>query len=104
MIPETRRSSEQPLPGSRCERFVALSARCAVGCAQLMSVTSPQSVGIHTGSVAGRAARKKREGLWDNYFYFAMSLLMTVIVVYGFSRTMGERIIHPKTAPPTIVY
>ena len=69
-----------------------------------MSVTSPQSVGIQTGSIAGRAAKTKRGGLWDNYFYFAMSLLMTVIVLYGFSRTMGARIIHPKTAPPTIVY
>ena len=64
-----------------------------------MSVTSPQSVGIQTGSIAGRTAKTQR-GLWDKYFYFAMSLLMTVVVVYGFSLTMGARIIHPKTAPP----
>ena len=69
-----------------------------------MSVTSPQSVGIQTGSVAGRAVKAKRVRLWDRYFYFAMSLLMTVVVVYGFSRTMGARIIHPKTTPPTILY
>src|SRR5579871_5649312 len=69
-----------------------------------MSVTSPQSVGIQTGSIAGRAAKTKRAGLWDTYFYFAMSLLMTVVVLYGFSKTMGVRIIHPKTTPPTIVY
>jgi hypothetical protein len=69
-----------------------------------MSVTSPQSVGIQTGSVAGRAVKAKRGGLWDTYFYFAMSLLMTAVVVSGFSLTMGPRIIHPKTAPPTILY
>ncbi len=69
-----------------------------------MSVTSPQSVGIRTGAVAGRAVKAKRAGLWDRYFYFAMSLLMSVVVVYGFSRTMGARIIHPKTAPPAILY
>src|ERR1700753_2190402 len=69
-----------------------------------MSVTSPQSVGIQTGSIAGRTAKTQRAGLWDKYFYFAMSLLMTVVVVYGFSLTMGARIIHPKTAPPIILY
>ena len=69
-----------------------------------MSVTSPQSVGIQTGSVAGRVGKTKRGGLWDTYFYLAMSLLMTAVVLYGFSRTMGERIIHPKASPPTILY
>jgi hypothetical protein len=33
-----------------------------------------------------------------------MSLLMTAVVVSGFSLTMGARIIHPKTPPPTILY
>jgi hypothetical protein len=69
-----------------------------------MSVTSPQSVGIQSGSIAGRAVKVKRAGLWDTYFYFAMSLLMTAVVVSGFSLTMGARIIHPKTAPPPILY
>jgi hypothetical protein len=69
-----------------------------------MSVTSPQSVGIQTGSIAGRAVKAKRAGLWDTYFYFAMSLLITAVVVAGFSLTMGPRIIHPKTSPPTILY
>ena len=68
-----------------------------------MSVTSPQSVGMQTGSIAGHAAKTKR-GLWDTHFYFAMSLVMTAVVVTGFSRTMGARIIHPATRPPTILY
>ncbi|HXM15367.1 MAG TPA: hypothetical protein VN933_09005 [Candidatus Eremiobacteraceae bacterium] len=69
-----------------------------------MSVTSPQSVGIQTGAIAGRGAKTKRAGLWDTYFYFAMSLLMTAVVVAGFSLTMGARIIHPAVRPPTILY
>jgi hypothetical protein len=69
-----------------------------------MSVTSPQSVGMQTGSIAVRAAKATRGGLWDTYFYFAMSLLMPVVVVYGFSYTMGARIIHPTTPPPTVLY
>jgi hypothetical protein len=69
-----------------------------------MSVTSPQSVGIRTGSVAGRSVQTKRGGLWDHYFYFAMSLLMTAVVLGGFSLTMGARIIHPAVRPPTILY
>jgi hypothetical protein len=81
-----------------------MRARRDVGCDHFMSVTSPQSVGIQTGSIAGRGAKTKRAGLWDTYFYFAMSLLMTAVVVAGFSLTMGARIIHPKTPPPTILY
>jgi hypothetical protein len=69
-----------------------------------MSVTSPQSVGMQTGSVVRRADRTKRAGLWETYFYFAMSLVIAAVVVGGFSLTMGARIIHPKTAPPTILY
>src|ERR1700761_2230332 len=69
-----------------------------------MSVTTPQSVGIGTGSVAGRVATKKRAGLWDRYFYFGMSLLIAAVVVGGFSRTVGPKIIHPKALPPAILY
>src|ERR1700687_263198 len=46
----------------------------------------------------------KFAGVLDKYFYFCMSLLIAVIVVYGFSRTMDKRIIHPETAPPAILY
>jgi hypothetical protein len=69
-----------------------------------MSVTSPQQVGIQAGSIARRAAKTKRGGLWDTYFYFAMSLIIAAVVVGGFSLTMGPRIIHPKIPQPTILY
>ena len=69
-----------------------------------MSVTSPQTVGIQSGRIAATAAKSKRGGLWDSYFYFAMAWLMTAVVVYGFSRTMVGRIIHPTKAQPMLLY
>ena len=46
----------------------------------------------------------RRAGFWSQYFYFFMSLLIAVVVVYGFSHTIGGRLIHPKVAPPRIIY
>jgi len=69
-----------------------------------MSVTTPQQFEIKSGQVTGTAAWSKRGGLWDTYFYFAMSFVIAAPVLYGFSRTMGDRLIHPKTAPPAILY
>jgi hypothetical protein len=69
-----------------------------------MSVTTPQHLGIRSGQITETAAKSKRGGLWDTYFYFAMSFVIAAPVLYGFSRTMGERLIHPKTAPPSILY
>jgi hypothetical protein len=43
-------------------------------------------------------------GLLNNYFYFFMSILIAVIVVFGFSHTVGERLIHPTVALPPILY
>jgi hypothetical protein len=39
-----------------------------------------------------------RNGLVDKYFYFAMSLLFAVIVVWGFSQTVNSNLFH--AAPP----
>ena len=46
----------------------------------------------------------KRAGLWNRYFYFFMSLLIAVIVVYGFSHTINENLIHPAIPRPFILY
>jgi hypothetical protein len=46
----------------------------------------------------------RRGGPLDQYFYFFMSLLIPVIVVYGFSHTVGRRLIHPDIPPPFILY
>jgi hypothetical protein len=38
------------------------------------------------------------------YFYLAGSLLITVIVVYGFSHTIDHSLLHPEKPPPLILY
>ena len=40
----------------------------------------------------------------DRYFYFGMSLLILVLVTVMFSRTVPARLLHPKIAPPYIVW
>jgi hypothetical protein len=37
------------------------------------------------------------------YFYFCMSLLIAVVVVYGFSHTVGKNLLHPSPIPPFIL-
>jgi len=46
----------------------------------------------------------KRGGLLDRYFYFFMSLLIPAVVVYGFSFTVGNNLIHPAIPRPPILY
>jgi len=46
----------------------------------------------------------RRGGRLDQYFYFGMSLLIAVVVVYGFSHTVAGRLIHPALPPPFILY
>ena len=40
----------------------------------------------------------------DAYFYFLMSLLIVVVVVYGFSHTINRNLIHPAIQRPFILY
>jgi hypothetical protein len=40
----------------------------------------------------------------DRFFYFGMALLLAGIVVYGFSHTVGDSLIHPDVPPPPIFY
>lgn len=44
-----------------------------------------------------------RGGLLDKYFYFLMSLLIAVIVVYGFSHTINDNLFHPAIPRPFIL-
>jgi hypothetical protein len=43
-------------------------------------------------------------GLADKYFYFAMSLLFPVVVVWGFSRTVNETLFHATVPRPLILW
>ena len=45
-----------------------------------------------------------RNGLVDKYFYFAMSLLVAGIVVWGFSHTVDQNLIHPTVPRPLILW
>jgi hypothetical protein len=46
----------------------------------------------------------KRASILDRYFYFFMSLLITAVVVYGFSFTINPNLLHARIKPPQIVY
>jgi len=43
-------------------------------------------------------------GLLEKYFYFCMSLLVFIVVVYGFSHTADRNLIHPAVARPLVLY
>jgi hypothetical protein len=43
-------------------------------------------------------------GLLNKYFYFFMSLLIAVVVVYGFSHTIDKNLIHPDLPRPFLLY
>jgi hypothetical protein len=45
-----------------------------------------------------------RNGLLDKYFYFAMSLLVAAIVVWGFSHTVSENLFHPTLPRPFLLW
>jgi hypothetical protein len=42
--------------------------------------------------------------LLAKYFYLFMSVLIAAVVVYGFSFTMGKRLLHPSSPPPAVLY
>jgi hypothetical protein len=64
---------------------------------------SASDVGIPV-PVVQRSAAKRRGGLLQNYFYFAMALAIPAIVVFGFSFTIGRNLIHPAIPRPWILY
>lgn len=45
-----------------------------------------------------------RRDLVETYFYFFMSVLFAVVVIYGFSFTVGKNLIHPAVPRPLILY
>lgn len=42
--------------------------------------------------------------LLDKHFYFGMALLIVPIVIGGFSVTINQRLFHPTTPPPAILW
>ncbi|HEX5244119.1 MAG TPA: hypothetical protein VFW23_12720, partial [Tepidisphaeraceae bacterium] len=45
-----------------------------------------------------------RGGLVDKYFYFAMSLVIAAIVLYGFSQTINQHLFHPAVPRPFLLW
>lgn len=45
-----------------------------------------------------------RKAVLDDYFYFAMSLLIAAIVVIGFSRTVNENLFHAAIPRPFLLW
>jgi hypothetical protein len=46
----------------------------------------------------------KTADLFDRYFYFMMALVIAAVVIYGFSHTINENLIHPPYPRPLILY
>jgi hypothetical protein len=46
----------------------------------------------------------KRAGIREHSFYFLMSLLIAIVVLYGFSRTVETGLIHPPSPRPIVLY
>ena len=63
-----------------------------------MSSVSQGVVARPFGAITGR------KGLLDRYFYFAMSLLIAVITVYGFSFTINANLLHPAKPRPVLLW
>jgi hypothetical protein len=57
-----------------------------------------------SGRVVDRAHPAPFVCMVDRYFYFAMSLLILVLVTALFSLTVPARLFHPKIVPPYIVW
>ncbi|HZC43553.1 MAG TPA: hypothetical protein VE195_05215 [Acidobacteriaceae bacterium] len=61
-------------------------------------------MGSQTIAVGSAASGSRRGGLLDTYFYFGMSLLIPVVVLYGFSHTIDENLLHAVPARPWILW
>lgn len=51
-----------------------------------------------------RKAKAARFPILDKYFYFGMSLLVPLVVVYGFSHTVDQNLIHATPSRPWILW
>ena len=58
---------------------------------------------VHAG-IARQAGTTTFVGLLDKYFYFFMSLLIAVTVVYGFSHTIDHNLVHAVPRRPWLLY
>lgn len=76
-----------------------------------MTTTSPpgEKIAIRTGDAKtghGKTghAKNRHANLLEKYFYFFMSLLIAVVVVYGFSHTVDRKLIHAVPVRPHLLF
>jgi hypothetical protein len=62
------------------------------------------AVAAGAATTGGKQSRVKPAEFWDRSFYLCMSLLVVAVVIYGFSHTVGENLIHPVSPRPAILY
>src|SRR5438445_3040730 len=55
-------------------------------------------------SIQGMLKTKWHDAFWDAYFYLFMSLLIVVVVAFGFSQTIDMNLIHPVIPRPRLLY
>jgi len=93
-----------PVSQRRAFRHTAVTwaARCSI--IRRNAVATTRQIGIPACPIAEIAVPTWRAKLLQNYFYFSMSLLIAAAVVYGFSHTVNENLIHPTPARPFILY
>jgi hypothetical protein len=63
-----------------------------------------EQIAIKQVGVRPAIAARKHSVLLEKYFYFFMSLLIAGVVVFGFSQTVEQRLIHPTPPRPLILY
>src|SRR6266851_8321672 len=59
---------------------------------------------INSSSPGRIAVTTSPARILDKYFYFFMSLLFPVVIVYGFSFTIDKNLIHPIVPRPPLLY
>jgi hypothetical protein len=63
-----------------------------------------RQIGTHSFPIGRIDLLTRRGGLLDRYFYFFMSLLIAVVVAYGFSHTVSQNLLHAAVPRPLILY
>lgn len=72
---------------------------------QSISPSAEHSLATATsGRLVHRAHPAPFVRLLDKYFYFCMSLLVAVVVVYGFSHTVNQNLIHANPERPWLMW
>jgi hypothetical protein len=68
---------------------------------QIVVTTAQQP---NMGQASSRTVRIAARGGLGQYFYFCLSLLVILVIVYGFSFTVGKNLLHPAIPRPWILY